>query len=254
MNTKINGNPKVALVTGAGSGIGKAVSIALMRNGYQVVLAGRRIELLQKSIAEAGTGVGRAVSVDITDPDAVNYLYSTIKAGFGRLDLLFNNAGVSGMDMPFQDIQYPDWQSIVNVNLNGAFLCAQGAFRMMLSQEPKGGRIINNGSIAAHSPRPNSAPYSSTKHALSGLTKSIALDGRRHNIACGQIDVGNAMTSLSAPMSKGVRQANGEFASEPMISVEEVASAVLHMDSFSLTTNVQSLTVIATGMPFVGRG
>ena len=251
-------NNKVALVTGAGTGIGKAVALALMAAGYSVVLAGRRMEPLQQVLRESGQLAGslRAVPVatDVSQPESVAALFAQIKTMFGRLDLLFNNAGVSGMGVAFEDIAFKQWKSVVDINLTGSFLCAQAAFRLMMSQSPQGGRIINNGSISAHAPRPDSASYTATKHAITGLTKSISLDGRKHNIACGQIDIGNAMTELAALMTPGVPQADGSIAVEPMMDVKEVADAVLHMAALPLTTNIPFMTIMATKMPFVGRG
>ena len=245
---------KVVLVTGAGTGIGRAIALAFLRQGDSVVLAGRRQEPLNAVVAESGSDRALSVSTDVGDPASVDALFSKIKQQFGRLDVLVNNAGVSGMGMNFEDIAFEQWQSIVNINLTGSFLCAQGAFKLMRDQLPQGGRIINNGSISAHAPRPNSAPYTSTKHAITGLTKSLSLDGRKYNIACGQIDIGNAMTELSARMAKGVPQANGEIAIEPMMDASEVADAVVHMAALPLSTNVQFMTIMATKMPFVGRG
>ena len=247
-------HPKVALVTGAGSGIGKAVALAFLRGGYQVVLAGRRIEPLNEVAQASGTERALAVATDVSRPESVNALFATIQARFGRIDVLFNNAGVSGMGVDFEDITVEQWKNVVDINLTGSFLCAQGAFRLMKEQLPRGGRIINNGSISAHSPRPGSASYTATKHAITGLTKSISLDGRKFDIACGQIDIGNAMTELAASMAKGVPQANGEIAIEPMMDVNQVADAVLHMAALPLSTNVQFMTIMATKMPFVGRG
>ena len=247
-------NDKVALVTGAGTGIGRAVALALLADGYRVVLAGRRSEPLHSVAKESGTDRASPVATDVSRPESVDALFSTIKERFRRLDLLFNNAGVSGIGASFEDIGFEQWQNIVNINLSGSFLCAQGAFRLMKEQLPQGGRIINNGSISAHAPRPNSAPYTATKHAITGLTKSISLDGRKYNIACGQIDIGNALTELSARMAKGVPQANGEIAIEPMMDAREVADAVVHMAALPLSTNVQFMTIMATKMPFVGRG
>lgn len=249
-------NDKVALVTGAGTGIGKAVALAFLREGYRVVLAGRRIEPLEAVAQELGIDATFAlpVATDVSQPESVAALFKKIKETFGRLDVLFNNAGVSGMGVNFEDITFEQWQNVVNINLTGSFLCAQGAFKLMKDQVPQGGRIINNGSISAHAPRPNSASYTSTKHAITGLTKSISLDGRKYNIACGQLDIGNAMTELAARMSTGVPQANGEIAIEPMMDVKEVADAVVHMASFPLSTNVQFMTIMATKMPFLGRG
>ena len=246
---------KLALVTGAGTGIGRAVALAFLREGYSVVLAGRRAEPLQAVALESGAGSrALAVATDVSKPESVAALFVKVKEVFGRIDVLFNNAGVSGIGTGFEDIAFDTWQNIVNINLTGSFLCAQGAFKLMKNQVPQGGRIINNGSISAHAPRPNSAPYTSTKHAITGLTKSISLDGRRYNIACGQIDIGNAMTELAAKMAKGVPQANGEIAIEPMMDANEVADAVVHMAALPLSTNVQFMTIMATKMPFVGRG
>ena len=253
MNTETS-TSKVVLVTGAGTGIGRAIALAFLRDGHRVVLVGRRVEPLQSVAKESGSERALAVPTDVGNPDSVNALFAQIKDKFGRLDVLVNNAGVSGMGMNFEDIGFEQWQNIVNINLTGSFLCAQGAFKIMKNQLPQGGRIINNGSISAHAPRPNSAPYTSTKHAITGLTKSLSLDGRKYNIACGQIDIGNALTELSARMTKGVPQANGEIAIEPMMEATEVADAVLHMASLPLTTNVQFMTIMATKMPFVGRG
>ena len=245
---------KVALITGAGSGIGKAVALAFLHQGYSVVLAGRRADALEAVVKESASSHALAVATDVGNPQSVDALFAKIKDTFGRVDVIFNNAGISGIGTGFEDIAFDTWQSVVSTNLTGSFLCAQGAFRMMKDQSPQGGRIINNGSISAHAPRPNSAPYTSTKHAITGLTKSISLDGRKYNIACGQIDIGNALTELSARMAKGVPQANGEIAIEPMMDANEVADAVLHMASLPLSTNVQCMTIMATKMPFVGRG
>ena len=247
-------NSKVVLITGAGSGIGRAVALAFLRQGYSVVLAGRRADALQAVIKESASSKALAVAADVTNPLSVAALFAKIKDTFGRIDVIFNNAGISGIGTGFEDIAFETWQNVVNTNLTGSFLCAQAAFKMMKDQNPQGGRIINNGSISAHAPRPNSAPYTSTKHAITGLTKSISLDGRKYNIACGQIDIGNALTELSARMTKGVPQANGEIAIEPMMEANEVADAVVHMASLPLSTNVQFMTIMATKMPFVGRG
>ena len=254
MTSNDKAGSKVALVTGAGTGIGRAVALAFLREGYSVVLAGRRSEPLDAVAQESGTDRALAVPTDVGNPESVNALFAKIKEKFGRLDVLVNNAGVSGLGMNFEDISFEQWQNIVNINLTGSFLCAQGAVKLMRDQVPQGGRIINNGSISAHAPRPNSAPYTSTKHAITGLTKSLSLDGRKYNIACGQIDIGNALTELSARMAKGVPQANGEIAIEPMMDATEVADAVVHMASLPLSTNVQFMTIMATKMPFVGRG
>jgi NAD(P)-dependent dehydrogenase (short-subunit alcohol dehydrogenase family) len=247
---------KIALVTGAGSGIGRATTLALLQDGFTVVLAGRRRQPLEKTIADAGTSAARALAVatDVSDPESVRALFETTKKTFGRLDLLFNNAGTGAPAVPLEDLTVEQWRRVVDVNLTGAFLCTQAAFRVMKDQSPKGGRIINNGSISAHAPRPNSAPYTATKHAITGLTRSTSLDGRKHNIACGQIDIGNADTEMTARMKEGVKQANGEVAVEPTMDVENVARAVLYMASLPLDANVLFLTVMATRMPFVGRG
>ena len=251
-NDKASG--KVAVVTGAGTGIGRAVALALLEAGYRVALVGRRIEPLNEVAKASGTDRALPVPTDVSNPESVAALYAKVKDVFGRLDLLFNNAGVNAPGVNIEDLTFEQWQNVVNINLTGAFLCAQGAIRLMKDQVPQGGRIINNGSISAHAPRPNSAPYTSTKHAITGLTKSISLDGRKYNIACGQIDIGNALTELSARMAKGVPQANGEIAIEPMMDAKEVADAVVHMAALPLSTNVQFMTIMATKMPFVGRG
>jgi NAD(P)-dependent dehydrogenase (short-subunit alcohol dehydrogenase family) len=247
---------KVAVVTGAGSGIGKAVSLTLLKDGYRVVLAGRRQDALDKTVAEAGEGGARAlaVSTDVANPESVRALFAKAKEKFGRIDVLFNNAGVGAPGVPMEDLTYEQWKNVVDINLTGSFLCAQEAIKVMKAQDPKGGRIINNGSISAHAPRPNSAPYTATKHAITGLTKSISLDGRKHDIACCQIDIGNALTELAARMANGVPQANGTVAVEPLMDVNHVANSVLYMASLPLEANVQFLTVMATKMPFVGRG
>jgi NAD(P)-dependent dehydrogenase (short-subunit alcohol dehydrogenase family) len=250
----MNTTPKIALVTGAGTGIGKAVALALLQDGYTVVLTGRRLEPLQAAVHSADSDRAHAFSADCSQPDSVDALFAFVQQRFGRLDVLFNNAGMSGPKVGFEDISFAQWQDVVGINLTGSFLCAQGAFRLMKQQTPQGGRIINNGSISAHAPRPNSAPYTSTKHAITGLTKSLSLDGRKYNIACGQIDIGNALTELAAPMAKGVPQAHGAIAIEPMMDVKQVGDAVLHMANLPLSTNVQFMTIMATQMPFVGRG
>lgn len=250
----MNSNSPVALVTGAGTGIGRAVALALLQAGYRVILAGRRAEPLHDVAKDSGTDRAYPFSVDVGRPESVDALFAMIKDTFGRLDLLFNNAGVGAPPVNIEDITFAQWKTVVDANLTGSFLCAQGAIRLMKSQTPQGGRIINNGSISAHAPRPNSAPYTATKHAITGLTKSISLDCRKYNIACGQIDIGNALTELSARMSTGVMQAHGEVAVEPMMNVNEVADAVLHMAQLPLSTNVQFMTIMATNMPFVGRG
>jgi NAD(P)-dependent dehydrogenase (short-subunit alcohol dehydrogenase family) len=246
---------RVAIVTGAGSGIGKASALALLADGYCVVLTGRRIEPLQQAAAESGA-VDRAlaVSTDVGNPESVRALFAATKETFGRLDVLFNNAGISAPGVPLEELLFDQWRAVVDANLTGAFLCTQEAFKLMKSQQPMGGRIINNGSISAHAPRPNSAPYTSTKHAITGLTKSTSLDGRKYNIACGQIDIGNALTEMAMPMTKGVPQADGSIKSEPVMDVSHVANMVLHMANLPLDANVQFVTVMATKMPFVGRG
>jgi NAD(P)-dependent dehydrogenase (short-subunit alcohol dehydrogenase family) len=254
MNPENKSHGKVALVTGAGTGIGKAVALALLREGYSVALVGRRVEPLNEVAKESGTDRAFALPTDVSKPESVAAAFAAVKEKFGRLDLLFNNAGVGAPPVNLEDITFEQWTNVVNINLTGSFLCAQAAIRLMKDQLPQGGRIINNGSISAHAPRPNSAPYTSTKHAITGLTKSISLDGRKYNIACGQIDIGNAMTELAARMAKGVPQANGEIAIEPMMDAKEVAEAVVHMASLPLSTNVQFMTIMATKMPFVGRG
>jgi NAD(P)-dependent dehydrogenase (short-subunit alcohol dehydrogenase family) len=246
---------RIAIVTGAGTGIGRAVMLALLRNGYGVALAGRRREPLEQTAAESGAAARTLiVPTDVSDAGAVQALFAAVRARFGRLDLLFNNAGIFVPGTEIDALSVEQWQAVVDINLTGSFLCAREAFRMMKAQDPRGGRIINNGSISAHAPRPNSTAYTTTKHAITGLTKSIALDGRRYDIACGQIDIGNARTELAAPMAKGVPQANGQIAVEPMMDLEHVASAVLYMASLPLDTNVQFMTIMATKMPFVGRG
>ena len=247
---------KVAIVTGAGSGIGKSVAHALLADGYRVVLAGRRAEALDAAIAESRASPSRAIvqPTDVGVPASVQALFERAEATFGRVDLLFNNAGLGTSNVALEDVSFEQWQAVVGANLTGAFLCTQQAFRIMKRQRPMGGRIINNGSISAHVPRPNSAPYTSTKHAITGLTKSTSLDGRRYDIACGQIDIGNALTDMARTMTTGMKQANGEIATEAVMDVQHVARAVVHMASLPLEANVQFMTVMATKMPFVGRG
>jgi NAD(P)-dependent dehydrogenase (short-subunit alcohol dehydrogenase family) len=244
-------NGKVALVTGAGSGIGRAASLALHSAGYSVVLAGRRAAELERTAASDRM---LPVPTDIAQPDQVRALFARTKEAFGRLDVLFNNAGISAPGIPMEDLTYEQWSAIVAVNLTGAFLCAQQAIKLMKAQQPRGGRIINNGSISAHAPRPNSAPYTATKHAITGLTKCISLDGRKYDIACGQIDIGNASTELTERMAAGIRQADGTKMVEPLMDVRHVAEAIVYMANLPLDANVQFMTVMATKMPFIGRG
>jgi len=247
---------KFALVTGAGRGIGRSTALALAKAGWHVALTGRGADALAE-VAREVEALGRralAKSCDIGDPDAVKALFAAVEGGFGRLDLLFNNAGAGAPAVPFDELTYEQWRAVVDVNLTGAFLCAQGAMAIMKRQTPRGGRIINNGSISAHTPRPFSAPYTATKHAITGLTKSLALDGRAHHIACGQIDIGNAATSMTTHMLHGALQADGSLAAEPTIDVRYIADAVLSMASLPLDANVQSMTIMATQMPFLGRG
>ena len=247
---------KVAIVTGAGTGIGRAVALALLNDGYRVALAGRRKELLEQTVAAAGVSPSQAIAMptDVADPEAVQSLFAKVKGTWGRLDVLFNNAGQSAPAVPLEDLTADQWQAVVDVNLTGMFLCIQQAFKLMKSQTPRGGRIINNGSISAYAPRPNSAPYTATKHAVLGLTKCAALDGRKYDIACSEIDIGNAETDMTERMAQGVLQANGTLAAEPRMDLRHVANAVLYMASLPLEANVQYMTVMATKMPFVGRG
>jgi NAD(P)-dependent dehydrogenase (short-subunit alcohol dehydrogenase family) len=247
---------RFALVTGAGSGIGKSSALALARTGWNVALVGRRREPLE-DVAREITALGRravAAPSDVGDPEAVKALFAQIEREFGRLDLLFNNAGRGAPAVPIDELTFAQWTAVVDVNLNGAFLCAQCAFGLMKRQRPQGGRIINNGSISAHTPRPFSAPYTATKHAITGLTKSIALDGRAHDIACGQIDIGNALTEMARKQTQGVPQADGRIAAEPTMDPDEVGAAVAHMANLPLSTNILTMTIMATKMPFVGRG
>ena len=249
-------NGKIAVVTGAGTGIGRAVSLALQAAGYSVVLAGRRAEQLHgtASMASQAGGTMLAVPTDVRNPASVKSLFASTRDAFGRLDVLFNNAGCNAPAIPMEELTFEQWRAVVDVNLTGAFLCAQEAMRLMKAQQPQGGRIINNGSISAHVPRPNSAPYTATKHAITGLTRSISLDGREFNIACGQIDIGNAVTEMTERMKEGVQQANGSVMVEPRMDVRHVAEAVLYMASLPLDANVEFMTVMATRMPFIGRG
>ncbi len=249
-------NVRVALITGAGSGIGKAAALALLDDGWHVVLAGRRKEALDEAVRDAGAKGSRAVAMptDLTHPESVQALFDAIKARFGRLDLLFNNAGTGTPAVPLEDLTVEQIRAVIDTNLLGAFLCTQGAIRLMKSQSPRGGRIINNGSISAHAPRPHSAPYTATKHAMTGLTRSTSLDGRKYDIACGPIDLGNAATEMTTRMATGVPQANGEISPEPRMDVAHVARAVVYMASLPLDANVQFMTVMATKMPYVGRG
>jgi NAD(P)-dependent dehydrogenase (short-subunit alcohol dehydrogenase family) len=251
-----SGAGKIAVVTGAGSGIGRAVAVTLHGAGYTVVLAGRRLDALKETAAMAHDTDGRAhcIATDVSNPDQVKSLFDYVREHFGKLDVLFNNAGTNVAGVNFEDLTFQQWSLVVGANLTGSFLCAQQAFQMMKSQQPQGGRIINNGSISAYVPRPHSAPYTSTKHAITGLTKSISLDGRAYNIACGQIDIGNAATDMSARLGVGALQPNGDVIAEPRMDVQNVADAVLFMAGLSLDANVQFMTVMATKMPYIGRG
>ncbi len=244
---------KIALITGAGSGIGRTVAMALAKKGYTIVLAGRRQETLDDTAGMLGHAESLSVVTDVADKASVDALFDKISATYGRLDLLFNNAGI-GIGAPIEDLAAEDWLAVVNTNLNGAFWCLQGAFKIMKEQDPQGGRIINNGSISADRPRPNSIAYTSTKHAVSGLTKTASLDGRKYNIACGQIDIGNASTELGSKVSQGAPQADGSVRSEPLMDVKHVGEAVVYMDSLPLDTNVLFMTVMARDMPYIGRG
>lgn len=247
---------KVALVTGAGTGIGRATAIALLKAGYRVALTGRNIDKLQATLEGLDDLADNALAIasNVRDPASVEAVFSEIRNRWGRLDLLFNNAGTGAPPLPLEELSYEHWQATLETNLSGAFLCTQQAFRIMREQSPMGGRIINNGSISATAPRPNSAPYTASKHGMTGLTKATSLDGRKYNIACGQIDIGNAATEMAAPMARGIPQANGEIAVEPTMDVEHVAQAVLHMAELPLESNVQFMTIMATKMPFIGRG
>ncbi|MCX4677713.1 SDR family oxidoreductase [Streptomyces sp. NBC_01433] len=251
----MNTERRVAVVTGAGSGIGRAVALALAGAGWSVALAGRRPEPLARTAEATASQDVLSVRTDVTDPDDVGALFTSVREQFGRLDLLFNNAGTFGpASVPVEDLAYEDWRAVVEVNLTGAFLCAQAAYRQMKEQDPQGGRIINNGSISAHAPRPHSIAYTATKHAMTGLTKALSLDGRPYRIACGQIDIGNAATEMTERMRTGILQANGELAVEPVMAAADVARTVLHMAELPLEANVQFATVLATTMPYVGRG
>jgi NAD(P)-dependent dehydrogenase (short-subunit alcohol dehydrogenase family) len=252
----MSSNGKVAIVTGAGSGIGKASALALLADGYSVALAGRRVDALEQAVKAAGSAAPRALAVptDVSDPSSVRALFAKTKEKFGRLDVLFNNAGQNAPGIPLEELTFEQWKSVVDANLTGAFLCTQEAFKLMKTQTPRGGRIINNGSISAHAPRPNSAPYTATKHAITGLTRSTSLDGRKYDIACGQIDIGNARTEMAERMAKGVPQADGSIKVEPLMDVAHVARTVVYMASLPLDANVQFVTVMATKMPFIGRG
>lgn len=247
---------KVAIVTGAGTGIGRHSALALMKEGYACVLAGRREELLRETASqgEASGAASLVVPTDVSDPASVQALFAKTKEAFGRLDLLFNNAGLGAPAIPLEELSVEQWKKVVDINLTGSFLCTQQAFKIMKDQDPRGGRIINNGSISAHAPRPNSAPYTATKHAITGLTKSTALDGRKYDIACGQIDIGNALTEMTQRMTKGVPQADGGIAVEPTMDVEDVARAVVYMAGLPLGANVQFMTIMATKMPVFARG
>ncbi len=252
----MSSNGRVAVVTGAGTGIGKASALALLRDGYSVALAGRRIAPLEETVAEAGEDGARAIvaSTDVGDPDSVEALFAQTEKAFGRLDVLFNNAGTGAPPVLLEDLTYDQWMTVVNANFTGTFLCTQQAFRIMKSQDPMGGRIINNGSLSAYVPRPNSIPYTSTKHAVTGMTRATSLDGRKYNIACSQIDIGNAATPMTERMQAGVPQASGEVMAEPTMNVQHVADAIVYIANLPLDANVQFMTVMATKMPFIGRG
>lgn len=252
----MNSTSRIALITGAGTGIGKRTALLLLQAGYSVVLAGRRIEPLEQTVQEASVSADRTLvlSTDVTDPESVSALFAATKAKFGRLDVLFNNAGIGAPAVPLEDLGYEQWRKVLDTCVTGAFLCTQHAFRIMKQQNPRGGRIINNGSISAHTPRPNSAPYTAAKHAITGLTKATALDGRPFDINCGQIDIGNAATEMTSRMNSGVLQANGTIAAEPTIDADHVAQAVLYMANLPLDVNVPFMTVMASQMPFIGRG
>ncbi len=252
----MNQNKKVALVTGAGSGIGRAVALALLEDGFSLVLAGRRIEPLQAVAAQAQAAGGEALAIatDVRDEQSVAHLFATVEQVYGRLDVIFNNAGINAPAVPVDELPLENWRNVIATNVDGVYLCARAAFGLMRRQQPQGGRIINNGSISAHTPRPFTAPYTASKHAVLGLTKALALDGRPYNIVCSQVDIGNALTELSERMTRGVRQANGEIAAEPMLDVRHVADAVRYIAALPLEANVLNMTVMASNMPFVGRG
>ena len=251
----MSSNGRVAIITGGGTGIGKHSALALLRDGYSVVIAGRRMEPLDETVAEAGAGAAiLAVQTDVGDPESVRALFAKTKEAFDRLDVLFNNAGHGAPRVPMEDLAYEDWQRVVDTNLTGTFLCTQQAIKIMKAQEPMGGRIINNGSISAHVPRPDSSPYTSTKHAITGLTRSTSLDGRKYNIACGQIDIGNAATPMTAKSAEGSPQPHGAIMVEPTFDVEHVADTIVQMSNLPLDTNVQFITIMATDMPYIGRG
>ena len=251
----MSSNGRVAIITGGGTGIGKHSALALLRDGYSVVIAGRRMEPLDETVREAGADAAiLAVQTDVGDPESVRALFARTTEAFGRLDVLFNNAGHGAPRVPLEDLTYEDWQRVVDTNLTGTFLCTQEAIKIMKAQEPMGGRIINNGSISAHVPRPDSAPYTSTKHAITGLTRSTSLDGRKYNIACGQIDIGNAATPMTAKSAQGTHQPDGSIKVEPTFDVEHVADTIVSMSNLPLNTNVQFITIMATDMPYIGRG
>ncbi len=251
----MSSNGRVAIITGGGTGIGKHSALALLRDGYSVVIAGRRMEPLDETVREAGADAAiLAVQTDVGDPESVRALFARTTEAFGRLDVLFNNAGHGAPRVPLEDLTYEDWQRVVDTNLTGTFLCTQEAIKIMKAQEPMGGRIINNGSISAHVPRPDSAPYTSTKHGITGLTKSTSLDGRKYNIACGQIDIGNAATPMTAKSAQGTHQPDGSIKVEPTFDVEHVADTIVSMSNLPLDTNVQFITIMATDMPYIGRG
>ena len=256
MSNTFVGNGKVAIITGASAGIGKASAVALLKAGYSVAFAGRRQAELEAAVASAGEDASRGLAVvtDVSNPASVKALFDKTVAAFGRVDVIFNNAGIGAPPVLLEDITVEQWKAVVDTNLTGSFLCTQEAFRVMKAQNPRGGRIINNGSISAYAPRPNSAPYTSTKHAITGLTKTTSLDGRKYDIACSQIDIGNAATEMTERMTKGVLQPNGEMMVEPRMDVQHVANAIVHIANLPLDANVQFMTIMATKMPFVGRG